>query len=675
MHKRFLAVLAVVLGLILLFDSGAALAHGGIDQSFTGPFDNFHSNNDFHAQTFTPAASTLSGVSAILSSGSPGVSSTTITVRVKKPDGSDLTSTSRTIAGDFFFTWIHFDFPQVVALTPGQKYKLEISTPSSSSVVWYFGRSNPYSGGEALTISPFTGDYGFQTYTENHAPTGIALSDSSVSENSASDTTIGAFSTVDVDVGDSYTYTLLDSAGSRFKIVGNTLQVDDGSQLDYEAATSHTIQVRSTDAAGASFTQSFTIQVTNVNEAPQGTAEQYATNEDTALSVAAPGVLANDSDPDVGDTRTAVLVAGPSHAGTFALQANGSFSYLPELNFNGSDSFSYKVRDAAGAESDPVTVDITVNPVNDLPIFTLGSNPTVDEDAGPQTITGAASGIATGPADESGQALTFQVTNDNNALFSAQPTMSAAGTLAFTPAPNANGSATLTIVLQDNGGTADGGQDTAAPQTLIITVTPINDAPIAAVVAGGTCTGDLTGQMNLTVSDVETAAGSLVLSASSSNTTLAPNANISFGGSGAARTVTITTVSGKSGSATITIHVSDGTTTAAAATITVIAGTNKNETLSSGGDADMIFGGNGDDTLNGNGGIDLLCGGNGNDTLNGGTGDDTLDGANGQDRLSGEAGSDRLTGGREADRFDGGSDTDIATDYNPGQGDTAVNIP
>jgi hypothetical protein len=666
MHKRILAVLTGLIGVMLLFNINVALAHGGIDQSFTGPFENFHSNNDFHAQTFTPAATTLSSVSAILSSGSFDAASTTITARVRKPDGSELTSKTLTINGVFSNRWVHFDFPSVVALTPGQLYKLEISTPSNSSVVWYFGRGDPYSRGQALTISPFTGDYGFQTYTENHAPTNITLSDSSVPENSLGDTTVGTLSTTDSDVGDSYTYTLLDSAGGRFKIVDNAVQVDNGALLDYEAATSHTIQVRSTDAAGASVTTSLTIQVTNVNEAPQGTGEQYATSEDTPLSVAAPGVLANDSDPDAGDTRTAVLVDGPSHAGAFTLGDDGSFSYSPAPDYNGSDSFSYAVRDAAGLESDPVTVDISVGPINDAPVFTLGSSPTVDEDAGPQTIAGAASAIAAGPADESGQALAFSVTNDNNALFSVQPAISPNGTLTFTPAPNANGSATLTIVLRDDGGTAGGGQDTAAPQTLTITVAAVNDAPVAQVVAGGACTDDFRGQMNLAVSDIESAAGSLTLSASSSNAALVPAANVSFGGSGAARTVTIATISDKSGSATITIHVSDGTTTAAATTITVIAGTNKSDTLNGGANADMIFGGNGDDTLNGNGGIDLLCGANGNDTLNGGADDDTLGGANGNDQLAGGGG---------ADRFDGGAGTDVAADFNAGQGDTAVNIP
>src|SRR5207249_4868939 len=78
-----------------------------------------------------------------------------------------------------------------------------------------------------------------------------------------------------------------------------------------------------------------------------------------------------------------------------------------------------------------------------------------------------------GPADESGQTLTFLVSNNNNALFSVQPGISSNGILTFTPAPNANGSATVTVSLQDNGG----GDDTSAPVVFTITVTPVNDPP------------------------------------------------------------------------------------------------------------------------------------------------------------------------------------------------------
>ena len=78
-----------------------------------------------------------------------------------------------------------------------------------------------------------------------------------------------------------------------------------------------------------------------------------------------PGVLDGDTDVD-GDPLTAVLVAGPSH-GTLTLNANGSFTYTPNANYNGTDSFTYRANDGS-AHSNVATVTITVNAVNDAPV-------------------------------------------------------------------------------------------------------------------------------------------------------------------------------------------------------------------------------------------------------------------------------------------------------------------
>jgi VCBS repeat-containing protein len=109
-----------------------------------------------------------------------------------------------------------------------------------------------------------------------------------------------------------------------------------------------------------------TITVTPVNDAPVAGNNSYTVNEDTPLSVAAPGVLGNDSDPD-GDPLTAVLATGPAN-GTLTLNANGSFAYTPRTNFNGTDSFTYQAQDPSAAPSSPATVTITVTPVNDAPV-------------------------------------------------------------------------------------------------------------------------------------------------------------------------------------------------------------------------------------------------------------------------------------------------------------------
>jgi VCBS repeat-containing protein len=110
------------------------------------------------------------------------------------------------------------------------------------------------------------------------------------------------------------------------------------------------------------------LNTTVTNRAPTAAADVSSTGEDTALTVNAPGVLGNDNDPD-GNTLSAVLGSGPSH-GTLTLNPNGSFTYTPTANFNGSDSFTYRASDGT-LTSNLVTVTITVTAVNDAPTVTV----------------------------------------------------------------------------------------------------------------------------------------------------------------------------------------------------------------------------------------------------------------------------------------------------------------
>jgi VCBS repeat-containing protein len=106
----------------------------------------------------------------------------------------------------------------------------------------------------------------------------------------------------------------------------------------------------------------FTITAaTGGNHAPVANNDAYSTTQGTAITVAAPGVLANDTDVDPGDTRTAVLAGAPAH-GTLTLNANGSFRYTPSASYTGTDTFRYQAKDAAGALSNIATVTITINP-------------------------------------------------------------------------------------------------------------------------------------------------------------------------------------------------------------------------------------------------------------------------------------------------------------------------
>ena len=164
----------------------------------------------------------------------------------------------------------------------------------------------------------------------------------------------------------------------------------------------------------------------------------------------------------------------------------GKLALRPAANDNGAGvfSFNFQVQDDGGTANggvDPtrprtrITIDVTA--VNDAPSFAVGADQTVNEDSGAATRARLRDLDQTGPADESGQTVDFTVTNDDNALFSGQPAIAPNGTLTFTPAANANGAATVTVSVTDDGGTANGGDDTSDTQTFTITVRSVNDAP------------------------------------------------------------------------------------------------------------------------------------------------------------------------------------------------------
>src|SRR6185312_9142966 len=121
-----------------------------------------------------------------------------------------------------------------------------------------------------------------------------------------------------------------------------------------------TFTYKATDGQAQSGIATATITVTPVNDAPvAANDDNYTTPEDTQLTVIAPGVLANDSDVD-GDPLSTILVTGPSH-GTLTLNGDGSFSYMPALNFNGIDTFTYRATDGQ-AQSGIARATITVTP-------------------------------------------------------------------------------------------------------------------------------------------------------------------------------------------------------------------------------------------------------------------------------------------------------------------------
>ena len=198
------------------------------------------------------------------------------------------------------------------------------------------------------------------------------------------------------------------------------------------------------------------------NQPPVAEDDAYSVDEDNTLAVPAPGVLDNDSDPE-GHPLTAALIAAPAN-GTLTLNADGSFEYTPDPDFNGADSFTYKANDGA-LDSNEVTVTITVNPVNDAPVAVDDAYSTDER----ETLTVDAPGVLGNDSDVDGDPLTAILMESPS---QGMVTFNPVGSFTYEPASSFTGTDTFTYVANDS-------QLNSNVATVTITVTAGNIAPVA----------------------------------------------------------------------------------------------------------------------------------------------------------------------------------------------------
>ncbi|MGZ5049625.1 MAG: DUF4347 domain-containing protein [Methylobacter sp.] len=301
--------------------------------------------------------------------------------------------------------------------------------------------------------------------------------------------------------------------------------IDSNGNLTYtpaaDASGTTTVTVTLKDDGGTanggkdtSASQTFTITVNPVNDAPSFTkgADQVVFKPVGAQTVNGWATGLSKGPADESGQTLSFIVSNDNNA-LFSVQpsidSNGNLTYTPVENVNGTATVTVTLKDSGGTAnggkdtSTSQTFTITLISSNVAPSFSKGGDQTVNEDAGPQTVAGWATNLSKGPANESEQTLSFIVSNDNNALFSSQPSIDSNGNLTYTPAANANGKATVTVTLKDSGGTANGGKDTSISQTFTITVNPVNDAPTGQVTISGTPTVGSTLLAGNTLADVD----------------------------------------------------------------------------------------------------------------------------------------------------------------------------
>lgn len=331
----------------------------------------------------------------------------------------------------------------------------------------------------------------------NDAPVANAQSVTTVEDTAKAIVLTGS----DVD-GDSLNFAVV-SGPSHGSLSGSAPNLIYTPVANYNGSDSFTF--RANDGTTNSALATVSVNITPANDAPVANAQSVTTAEDTAKAITLTG-----SDID-GDTLTFIIVTQPAHGALTGSGANRT--YTPATDYNGSDSFTFKVNDG-NLDSPTVTVSITVSPANDAPVASSQSVTTLEDTAKAITLAGS---------DSDGDTLTYNIVT--------QPTHGAltgtAPNVTYTPSTNYFGADSFTFRVND-------GTTNSAPATVSITVTPVNDAPIASA-QSVTTDEDTAKAITLSATDADGDALTYIivatptkgsLSGSGANLTYTPTANV-----------------------------------------------------------------------------------------------------------------------------------------------------
>ncbi|MFN7878298.1 MAG: beta strand repeat-containing protein, partial [Pirellula sp.] len=342
----------------------------------------------------------------------------------------------------------------------------------------------------------------------NIVSTGWSATGVTLGENTLTGTVIGSVRGYDYDAGDTLSYSLFDNAGGRFAVTsGGVLSVADGSLLNHEAATNHTIVLRTTDAAGLTFDKTLTINLTDVNETPTAVADSATAVEAGGVSNGTAGtnptgnVLTNDTDVDAGDTRavTGVLAGTQASAtgnvgssvngsyGSISIAANGAYTYdvdnsnaaVQALRTSGNtlhDVFTYTMRDTVGLTS-TTQITVTIQGANDAPTDITGTLTIAENSANASSV-----GTVSTTDIDAGDGFTYALTNNAGGRFAinattGQVTVANSSLLDF----ETNASHSITVQVTDTAGAT-------FSKAITVSVTNVNEAPTAITVTSAATT-------------------------------------------------------------------------------------------------------------------------------------------------------------------------------------------
>ncbi|HUQ02000.1 MAG TPA: Ig-like domain-containing protein [Kofleriaceae bacterium] len=443
-----------------------------------------------------------------------------ITVNVTDPDGNALT----------------FDF--------GSPEHGTITTEGGTVT---YRPDDDYSGPDAIHVDISDGTYDATaeitiTVTPvNDGPT--AVDDALAANEDAATTVTGtALATNDIDIeDDALTVTAVGTPSTgTVGMVGDTITFTPPSNFTGTATFEYTVSDGALDDTGV-----VTVTVGGINDPPVAVADALTTAEDTAGTITAATLVANDTDAE----NQTLSVTGVSNFtnGTAAL-AGGTVTFTPAANFNGTAGFDYTVSDGGATATGHVTV--TVTPVNDTPVANAQSVTVAEDGNVTITLTGS---------DIENTNLTFAIATAPTAgsLGTITPVNGTSATVVYTPNANSTAADSFTFTVNDTAATS-----TAA--TVSITVTPGNDPPVANATSA-TVNEDGSVVINLSGSDIDGDSLTFATVTGPATGTLSTYTLVPPTGA----TVTYTPNANSAASDSFTFRVNDGTVNSAPATVTI----------------------------------------------------------------------------------------------------------
>jgi VCBS repeat-containing protein len=546
----------------------------------------------------------------------------------------------------------------------------------------------------------------------NDAPTAVADSGSANEDGSAVTISVLANDT-DADSGDSKTLVsaTTSTAGATVTVdaAAGTVSYDPGAlfqSLKAGQTTTDTFTYTMKDGANVQSTATVTMTITGVNDAPTAVADTGSANEDgSAVTVS---VLANDTDPDNGDSKTLVSATTSTAGATVTVDAAaGTVSYNPGALFQSlragqttTDTFSYTMKDGANAQS-TATVTMTITGVNDAPTAVADTG-AVGEDGPALTLD-----VLANDTDPDGGDSKTLVSAANSTAGATVTADVAAGTVSYNPGAlfqslgaGQTTTDTFTYTMKD-------GANVQSTATVTVTVTGANDAPTAVADTGAvgedgpavtlTAASLLANDTDVDAGDTKTLVS--VQAAGARGLVALVGGDVVYNPAGRFEDLDV----GQSATDTFTYTMQDRSGALSTATVTMtiagaydeppagpgpsgpsrfpllgqdsFAGLASNDTFAGGDGDDTLDGGEGADSLDGDRGADSVAGGEGgdflrglddNDRIDGGAGDDTVNGNKGEDSVHGGAGQDWVYGGQGADSVDGGEGDDPYVNGNIG---------